>query len=287
MTISGFTIIRNGNILGYPYLESIQSVLPICDEFIAVVGDSTDGTRESILSLKSPKIKIIDTIWDENLRKGGQILAQQTNIALSATTGTWGLYLQGDEVIHEKYLDNIVKAMHKWENDARVEGLLFKYKHFYGSYDYIAKARQWYRYEIRAIKKDPGIYSYRDAQGFRKKGRKLRVKTVDAEVYHYGWCRPPKEQQKKQWAFHKLYHSDEWLKKHVKQTEEYDYSTNQLIEKFTETHPMVMKSKIESMNWEFEYDPKKTKISLKDRFIFGVEKMFGFRPWEYKNYKII
>ncbi len=49
--------------MDYPFLQSIQSVLPVVDEFVVVVGDSTDGTRDAILKL-SPKIRIVDTVWD-------------------------------------------------------------------------------------------------------------------------------------------------------------------------------------------------------------------------------
>ena len=32
MRVSGFTFIRNGTMLGYPFVESIRSALPLCDE---------------------------------------------------------------------------------------------------------------------------------------------------------------------------------------------------------------------------------------------------------------
>ena len=110
MTISGFSYVRNGFEYGYPFLEAIQSILPICDEFVVAVGDSTDKTREAIEKLNSPKIKIIDTIWDMNLREGGKIFAQQANIALDNTTGDWAFHIQADEVIHEKDLPVITDS---------------------------------------------------------------------------------------------------------------------------------------------------------------------------------
>src|SRR5262245_42965220 len=130
MKISGFTFIRNGIKLTYPFTESIQSILPVCDEVIVAVGNSDDGTREAIANINSPRIKIIDTMWDESLRTGGKILAQQTDIALNAITGDWGFYLQGDEVVHESELKLIVEAAKYYLNDFRVDGLLFSYYHF-------------------------------------------------------------------------------------------------------------------------------------------------------------
>lgn len=286
MKVSGFSIIRNGNKLGYCYLESIQSVLPLCDEFVIALGNSDDSTRESIVALNSPKIKIIDTVWDDELRKNGTILAQQTNIAKDACTGDWLFYIQGDEVLHEKYLEVVRENMLTYKNDGSIEGLLFNYKHFYGSYSYVGGARKWYRQEIRVLKNLPEIRSYKDAQGFRKRnGQKVRVKRIAAEIYHYGWCRPPKEQQQKQYAFQRLYHDDTWIKHHVRDADAFDYTTVQKLIPFEGTHPQVMLAKVEAENWEFHYDPARVKINLKDRFIFWCERTFGFRPWENKNFK--
>jgi len=287
MKISGFTIIRNGEKLGYPYLESILSVLPLCDEFIIVVGNSDDETRTKILSLNSPKIKIIDTIWDEKLRAGGQILAQQTNIALDAITGDWGFYIQGDEVLHEKYIPAIKEAMQQYLHQQTVEGLLFDYRHFYGSYDYVGASMKWYRKEIRVVRNDKKIRSYKDAQGFRKEGKKLKVKEIQAEIYHYGWCRPPKKQQLKQIDFNKLYHDDHWVNEHIVHADEYDYQSFDELQKFTESHPQTMLERILKSNYSFEYDPSKVQINSKDKLRQMVEKLTGHRLWEYKNYNII
>lgn len=285
--ISGFTIIRNGEKLGYPYLEAIQSIMPICDEIIIVVGDCSDDTLLKLNELNSEKIKIIHTVWDESLRTGGAILAQQTNIALEHISGDWGFYIQGDEVVHEKYLPIIKSEIQKYHSNNNVEGLLFNYKHFYGSYEYVAKAMKWYRKEIRVIRNNIGITSYRDAQGFRKNNQKIKVKQIEAEIYHYGWCRIPEKQQNKQLEFSKLYHSDDWISKNVVQASEYDYSTFDSLEKFTENHPITMQKRISETNIDFQYDSSKVKISVKDKFRMFVEQLTGYRLWEYKNYKII
>src|SRR5665213_914838 len=105
MKISGFTIVRNAVKFNYPVVESICSILPICDEFIVNVGDSDDGTLEMIKSIASPKIKIIETKWD--MSQGPTVLSEQTNIALKHCSGQWAFYLQTDEVIHERDLPNI------------------------------------------------------------------------------------------------------------------------------------------------------------------------------------
>lgn len=216
MFVSGFTIVRNAVKFDYPVVEAIQSILPLCDEFVVAVGKSEDETLQLIRSIGDPKIRIIETTWDDSLREGGRVLADETNKAFDALSekADWCFYIQGDEIIHEQYHETIRRSMLEWKDDARVDGLLFHYKHFYGSFDFVADSRKWYRNEIRIVRRNPEIRSYKDAQGFRKKdGSKLHVKPVDAYVYHYGWVKPPEAQQAKQQHFHKMWHDDQWMKK--------------------------------------------------------------------------
>jgi hypothetical protein len=268
-------------------VESIKSILPVCDEFVIAVGDSEDGTLELIKSINPSKIKIIETVWDESLREGGKILSQQTNVALENITGDWGFYLQADEVIHEKYLPILKKSIEENLNNKNVEGLLLKYKHFYGSYDYIGTSRKWYRHEIRIVRNNAGIKSWGDAQGFRINGRKMKVKLVDAFVYHYGWVKPPKIQQEKQKYFNKLWHDDKWLKKNVSSDEDFNYHKIDILEKFTEAHPEIMKERIVKSNWDFKYDTKRNNMSLKNKILHKIEEFTDVRIGEYKNYELL
>ena len=214
MKICGFTFIRNAVKYDYPVVESITSILPIVDEFIVNVGNCDDGTLQLIESIHSPKIRIIHSVWDETLKKGGRVLAVETDKALAQVPAMydWAFYLQADEVVHEKYLDNIVKATQQYAGDKKVEGLLFKYVHFYGTYDYVGDSRRWYGHEIRLIRNNGNISAYRDAQGFRtKQNKKLAVKRVDAEIYHYGWVRHPHKQLEKTNDFSSLWNGEEYV----------------------------------------------------------------------------
>jgi hypothetical protein len=286
MKVSGFTFIRNAIKYDYPVVEAITSILPICDEFIVALGNSEDGTRELLEKINSHKIRIIDTVWDESLREGGKVLAVETDKALAAVSpdSDWCFYIQGDECIHEKYLPKIREAMLKWKDDKRVEGLLFHYLHFYGSYDYVGDSRNWYRNEVRIIRNDKQNASYKDAMGFRKNGQKLHVKPVEAFVYHYGWVKPPKLQQAKQEVFHRLWHDEAWMKKNIPATAEFDYSQIDSLAPFTGSHPAVMKDRIKAKNWRFSFDPSRKKQRLKLRILSLIEKLCGWRIGEYKNY---
>jgi hypothetical protein len=287
MKVSGFTFIKNAVKYDFPFIESVTSILPICDEFIIVHGDSEDETSKIIESINSPKIKVYNTVWNPELRKGGLILSEQTNIALSKTTGDWCFYIQGDEVVHEKYLDTIVSEMKKNFDNQKVEGLLFNYLHFYGNYNYVATSRQWYRREIRVVRNNIGVQSFKDAQGFIKNGNKLKVKHIDASVYHYGWARPPQVMQNKVKYFHSLWHSKDWIEKNVPDNVEYDFSTMETIKPFSGTHPKVMEFRVKHQVSDFKIEKQKINKGFIRLLLDFIERTTGYRLGEYKNYTII
>ena len=177
--------------------------------------------------------------------------------------------------------------MEKWINQPKVDGLLFNYKHFYGSYDYVGSSFKWYPKEIRIVRNNKSIYSYRDAQGFRKgDNEKLRVKPIGAYVHHYGWVKDPRAMQMKQETFNKLWHSDQWVKKNVAKAETFDYSVIDALERFNGSHPQVMEKRILEKNWEFDRDLSLNKLSFKDRFKKFMLRNLGVFIG-YKNYELV
>lgn len=290
MKVVGFTFIRNAIKYDYPVLESINSLLPLCDEVVVAVGNSDDGTLGLIQRIGSPKIRIIETVWDDSLREGGRVLAVETDKALAAvpTDADWAIYLQADEVLHEADYATIRAGMAQWQDDKAVEGLLLNYRHFYGSYDYVGDSYRWYRREIRIVRPGMGVQSYRDAQGFRRADNcKLRVRLLDATVHHYGWVKPPAAMQRKQETFNKLWHSDEWVAQNVAPAEEFDYSQVDSLQRFTGTHPAAMQPRINAQNWRFDHDLARNRYRFKDRFKQTLERLTGYRLGEYRNYKLL
>ncbi len=288
MFISGFTFIRNALKLDYPIKEAILSILPLCDEIIVAVGNSDDETRQYIESIGDSKIKIIDTTWDDSLRKGGVVLAKETDKAMAALNpkADWCVYVQGDECYHEQDFEAIRKAMLQYKDDKTVEGLLFKYNHFYGSYDFLADSRSWYRQEIRIVKNGIGVSSWKDAQGFRINGRKLNVKAVNATIYHYGWVRPPQFMMAKNVEASKYWHSDDYIQEKFDPEKDFDYSGIDSVKRFEGTHPLVMLERIKRINWKFERDPQTKRFGLKKRFLHWIENKTGWRVGEHKNFKL-
>ena len=289
MKVSGFTFIRNAITLDYPIVEAIQSILPLCDEVVVAVGNSEDDTLNLVKNIDS-KIRVIETIWDDSLRQGGRVLAEETNKAFHAISkdSDWAIYIQGDEVLHEDGFVAITEAMKRYQNRNDIDGLLFNYHHFYGSYEYIGDAIQWYPKEIRIVKNTPEIYSFGDAQGFRKgANQKLRVAQVDAYIHHYGWVKSPQAMQRKQERFHKLWHDDQWMEKNIAKAEEFDYSEIKALWKFTGTHPLVMHKRIQEKGWTFDHDISKNTFSLKEKIKMWVQQITGKPLGEYQNYIVV
>ncbi len=284
MQVSGFTVVRNAVLMGYPLEASLRSLLPMVDELVVGVGQSTDGTRELVEGLGDSKIRIIDTHWDTQKTSGGLILSEKTNEALEHCRHNWCFYLQADEVVHEKDLARIHQSMVEHEQDPQVEGLLFKYIHFYGDYSTVATNRKWYRNEIRAIKKDSGATSFRDAQGFRIDGRKLNVVHSGGSVYHYGWVKPPQQMGTKTNLLNYWWHGTK------KKEEGFSYAKQYGLRKFTGQHPAVMQDLVAAQDWTFDAGRSWTDWSLKDVNLMlsdGLEWLTGYRIGEYRPYKLI
>ena len=290
--VSGFTFVRNGVKFGYPFREAILSLIPAVDELIVNVGESDDDTLAVVeaLAREHEKIKILKNKWDDSLREGGKVLAQQTDIALAACTGKWAIYLQADEVLHQDDYVWILDALKRGEKNPEVEGLLFDYLHFYGDYRVVNWNPSAYRHEVRAVRLGRNVHSYGDAQGFRVQdgspgGRKLKVLRANARIYHYGWVRPPEVMQAKTVAMDKLYHPDGHGT-----GDNYKYKRIYGLEKFTGSHPLVMRDRIQQNDWSEDILRQPLYFHWKDvRKVANrwIEKATGRRPFEYRNYVLV
>lgn len=311
MTISGFTLANDKvDSLYYPFIESIQSILPICDEFVIALDDKIGEVRKKIEAIPTDKIRIIETTWDTEKYGDGTILAQQTDIAKQHCTGDWLFYIQSDEVCHEKYLPTIKARCEELLNDEEVEGLLFRYRHFYGDYNHYLQSHGIYPKEIRVIRNKPDIHSWGDAQSFRripnfdqvnyrqKEGtHKLKVAKVDAYMFHYGWTRPPQYMQQKRKNLHTVFKGKKKVEKMFEQAADvFDYGALGNLQKYQETHPQIMQERVKQFHWadQLNYGTKHTldrplhkHEKLKNRILtkientfLGGDQIFGYSNWE-------
>jgi glycosyltransferase involved in cell wall biosynthesis len=298
MKISGFSFARNADKLGYPIAESIRSALPVCDEFVIAIGkgEENDKTRDLVIEIGSPKIRIIDTEWTDRDRLKNEIYSQQTNIALRECSGDWCLYVQADEVLHEKYLDTVAKRCEELLPEKKAEGLLFGYRHFWADYRHLQAGHAWYPYEIRIVRNHIGAESFGDAQSFLRNGRKLCVASVNAEMYHYGYVRNPKLMQRRNIEIETTYRGIEETQNFFKESADiFDFGPLDKRSVFKGTHPSVMEARIRAMDWKdlLQYSgTDKTRYHhdrFKYRFLTFLEQnLFGGRQiGGFKNYKLL
>ena len=275
MKISLFTFIRNGTLLGYPFIESICSALPLCDEFIIAVGDSEDDTLARIKAINSEKIVIIPTYWNEKMQDRGFVYAQQKMIAQYNCTGDWAFYLEGDEVLHEDDLPIIRAAMENNLNNPEVEALAFDYFHFFGSPAWLATSPAWYRQECRIIKNTIRSFApdglYWVVMNKNSRGRYPKAALVGAPIYHYGHVRSIAAMQAKNQRVGKYWGHDHPLFNGYQIDPE-------AIRPFSGRHPVIVNHWLATEAEKFfspdaAYHP--TKRELKHRWVMKLEKLFG------------
>jgi len=285
MKVSAFTFIKNGQILGYPFLESIGSILPIVDEFIINVGYSEDDTLMMVQSLTSPKIRIIKSHWNDLMHDRGYVYGQQKMIAQFNCTGDWAFYIECDEVYHENDLEKIKKSMKTHLNDSNVEALVFDFYHFYGNANSTLNSPGWYRSEARIIKNS--VRSYAPDGLFwlvldsNKKGRYPKSKHTGVSCYHYGWARSESQMNLKSSKVQKY-----WGNEHVKI--DYTQIDQSIIKEFNGTHPKIIREWLPKDEGLYFADPmyKLTKKQKKHRIMIKLENLLNI-DLSKKHYKLI
>jgi len=304
MKISGFSMCRNAVKFCYPVKESILSLLPLVDEMVIAVGEGSDSTLDLVSSMGIEKMKIVETTWDIDTFANGTIHAQQTDFAKDMCTGDWLIYLQADEVLHEKDYELIRSHCERELHNLEVDGFLLNYLHFWGDFQHLQNSHSWYKHEIRIVRNDPEIHSWQSAQSFRriknfdgqsyrqKRGTtKLRVKAIDAAVYHYGWVRPREVMIAKMNELDRIHshHSARF-------SGAMDYGDLDALPRFNLQHPAVMTEWIKLFNEQATKEGQKFESRVVMRHMRWSERILtwiethlfrGKRLMGYKNYTLL
>ena len=290
MKVSGFTFLRNGQKLGYPFVESIRSILPLVDEFVIALGPCDDDTEKMVHDIGDSKIRIIPTTWNENLRSDysvkGFVYGQQKSIALFNCTGDWAFYLEADEVLHEADLPKIRAAMEKHLPDERVEALAFDYLHFYGNKNTIAWSPGWYRSEVRIIRNTIPAWSsealFFNVVDGHKTSRHPRAAHTGATIFHYGWVRSETQMNLKFGETHKYWDD--------RPSARIDYSKidSAVLKKFEGEHPKVVQAWLPAAAGVFQADPQHqlSRREKKHRLMLKLEQLLGVR-FNKKHYRLV
>jgi hypothetical protein len=289
MKVSGFTFLRNGQKLGYPFVASIRSILPIVDEFVIALGPCEDDTEKRVSEIGDPKIRIIPTQWNERIQPDysvkGFVYGQQKSIALFNCTGDWAFYLEADEVLHENDLPKIRAAMEKHLGDQRVEALAFDYLHFYGNKNTIAWSPGWYRSEVRIIRNTIPAWSsealFFNVVTGHKQSRYPRAAHAGATIYHYGWVRSHAQMNLKLQA---VEHNWSDRAKAVR----YEEVDPAILRPFTGIHPQAIRGWLPAAEGIFQTNPayRLTSREKKHRWMLRFEKWLGIR-FNKKHYRLV
>lgn len=283
MQISGFTLVRNATQLDFPLEASLRSLLPVVDELVVNVGRSSDDTLARVRAIDDARIRIIESDWDTS--RGAAMLADETNRAMQPCRFPWGIYIQADEVLADGAAQVLAEAIARVDADRQVEGVLVDYVHFYGGFDLVAGNRKWYRREVRAMRLDAGVHSYRDAQGFRVGGDDRRVRAVrsGAAMHHYGWARPV-------WALAAKRAADgEIVPALLHDPDRPLLPWIPGISKFTGEHPAVVRDWITARRTDerlielFALRGEHVRLAAS----LWLERLTGWRPFEYRNYSLL
>lgn len=287
MVVSGFTIVRNAVHLDFPVVESVRSILPLCDEVVVNVGASEDGTLDLVRGLGDPKVRILETAWDFSRRE--TLLADETLRAMRACRGAWGVCIQADEVLHEDAVPILRRAIRDADPDPRVEGLLVRYRHFFGDPQTEAVNRRWYRREVRVVRLDPalGIHPFRDAQGFRvgPGHRRIRARLTGAEMFHYGWARSAAALRGRKAEDRRLY-----AKVREPGATEPLLSWFPGLRPFTGAHPAVARDWVERHRFDADRTVSRPRFEWRHLRFYAsdlIERLTGARVFEFRNYRLV
>ncbi len=289
--LSGFTIVRNAVTLDYPVVPAIRSILEVCDEVVVNVGKSDDATHDLVAAIADPRVRILDSAWD--FSRGSDALAVETNRAMAACRGTWGLYIQADEVLHETGAAILGQKVREWDSDVRVEGLVVDYLHFLGDFDTLATNRHWYRREVRVVRlgRERDIRSFQDAQGFRvgAERRRVRARVTGATMFHYGWARPPESARRKFTASEQIFGRAGGRPERGLPVPQLEWTP--LLRRFAGTHPRAAAEWIAARRAASRgtaFAPRPLRLSDFRFYVSDwIERLTGVRPFEYRNYVLV
>lgn len=247
--VSGFTILRSTTGYDYPIGESLRSLLPLVDDVVVVTHRGDTAAREAVAALGYARLQIVETDWNADPAVRGLVLARQTNIALDRCRHRWALYLQADEVLHERDYDLIRAALARYDAAAGVDALSFRFLHFEGSYQYVNPLR--YRRQCRLVRNDGRLESVVDAAGFaRRDGKRLRTRRSGARVFHYGWAASPAALKAKTLALASLYCDKAQVAQRWSRVPPEDVGSVDLAFRWVGRHPEVMRERIAQQDWQ-------------------------------------
>lgn len=183
VTLTVFSVIRNGVRNGYPFVEAFGSWLEHCDRIVVLDGESVDGTQYILSELAhvDSRFEWLSRPWPSPGTAGSSI-ARFTEEALAHARLSGGqlMYAQADEIYTRRQRELV-----RGRTDGALEfaGCI----NFWNSLETVV-AETFAMTYLRSFPADAEIRSKGDGFSFDIAG--VTVEHSDEWILHFGWCFP-------------------------------------------------------------------------------------------------
>lgn len=189
--IAGYTHTLNPETHGFPYIESIKSMLGFCDEVVVVDGGSTDGSVEKIKEIGDDRIKVYVREWDweEPCMDGMQKAYGRAMCSVGPNDFLW--QQDADEVVHEDDYDKIRSIVKRFPTDTNLIHL--PVVELWGSHDDVRTDRHSWKWRLsrndfritHGVNKDARVIDEKNGKTYAKKGQSDGCEYVDIMTGDY------------------------------------------------------------------------------------------------------
>lgn len=264
--LSAYSYLYQGVAFDYPFIESLQSVLPVVDELVVTYAEPCpDGTYEQLLRLAAhyPQLRLLPSrLWtapDKPL--DGSLIRQAAEEAMAACTGDWLWHLQADEVYSNadaKKVRELVNVSHHQD----VHGFIFNVLHFYGDANTVVgpqgAAAGWYLQCVRLSRKGAGQHEGDAWTQSLIPAVAHGLRRTDITLYHYGHLRQAAVAEDKNRFMYSLYRADGQRPAHFVRPEQ----TQHCLVPFDGQHPESMAPRLarQRLQSQLAARPKKPRI---------------------------
>lgn len=274
MSLSCIMIIKNGIRNGYPFLESIRSIVDAADEFLISDGYSDDGTYDYLCAAanKYSNIKLYQDTWPAS--EFGESIALVTNQLKARARCDWVYNIQADEVVHETILPKFHRLTTTQTN--KFASFALRFLHFVGDFHHI-ETNPGYEYAVRLVPNAENVSAVSDGWTFDGNVEPVGIIKYPP-LFHFGWVYSKNNLYKKKNHAENIFRGDEPCQKEYQFCHEIEKQIEEKpdafigwqrkllayrkIRRYEGGYPKVAQHLLKRDNFEYEPDPSVLDMDL-------------------------